>query len=156
MVGPDLSLTAREIEPASQEDALGDDDPQDDDDEDLEFKGIVEAINGEDWTISGVHFLVPATVQIEGAIAVGDFVEIHAAWSTDGILTAIRVKLGDESGDESISDDDLDDDSDDDLDDDSDDDSNDDSNDDDSGSGGGDDDNSGSGGGDDDNSGSGG
>jgi len=154
LVGPDLSLTAREIEPASQEDALGDDDEQDDDEEDLEFKGIVEEINGEDWTVSGVHFLVPATLQFEGAIVVGDFVEIHAAWSTDGILTAIRVQLEDESGDKSTSDDDLDDDSDDDLDDDSDDDLDD--SDDDSGSGGGDDDNSGSGGGDDDNSGSGG
>jgi len=143
LVGPDLSLTAREIEPASEEDALGDDDPQDDDEEDLEFKGIVEAINGEDWTVSGVHFLVPATAQIEGAIAVGDFVEIHAAWSTDGVLTAIRVKLEDESGDESISNDDQDDDSND-----KDDDSNEsgsDEDDDHSGSGGGVDDNSGSG-----------
>jgi hypothetical protein len=99
LVGPDLSLTASEIEPASQEDALGDDDAQEDDEEDLEFKGIVEAINGEDWTVSGVHFLVPATLQFEGAIAVGDFVEIHAAWSSDGVLTAIRVQLEDESGD---------------------------------------------------------
>jgi len=146
LVGPDLSLTAREIELASQEDALGDDDPQDDDEEDLEFKGIVEAINGEDWIVSGVHFLVPATVQIDGAIAVEDFVEIHAAWSTDGVLTAIRIQLEDESGDEVSSDDDLDDDSDDDGEDDDSDDSGSDEDDDHSGSGGGDDDNSGSGG----------
>ena len=145
LIGPDMSLTAREIEPASQEDALGDDDPQDDDEEDLEFKGIVEAINGEDWTVSGVHFLVPATLQFEGAIAIGDFVEIHAAWSTDGVLTAIRIQLEDESGDEVSSDDDLDDDSDDDEDEDDDsDNSGSDEDDDHSGSGGGDDDNSGS------------
>src|SRR3990170_5129665 len=139
LIGPDMSLTAREIEPASQEDALGDDDEQDDDEEDLEFKGIVEEINGEDWTVSGVHFLVPATLQFEGAIVVGDFVEIHAAWSTDGVLTAIRIQLEDESGDEVSSDDDLDDDSDDDEDEDDDsDDSGSDEDDDHSGSGGGD------------------
>jgi hypothetical protein len=122
LVEPDLSLTAREIEPASEEDALGEDDSADDNEEDLEFKGLVEAIAGQDWTVAGTHFLVPATAQIEGVIAVGDLVEIHAFWSPQGVLTAIRVQLEDKDGEDSSSDDDSEDDSSDEDEDESDDD----------------------------------
>jgi len=145
LVQPDLTLTAREIEPATEADLVGGDDASGED-EDVELKGVVEKIVGDEWTVASVTFVVPAGTPIDGEVQVGDFVEIHAAWSAEGILTATRVHLEDGAGDDS--DDALDDDGDDDLGDDSDDD--------DSGSGGGDDDDSGSGGGDDDNSGSGG
>ena len=162
VVQPDGSLTAREIEPATQDDLasgdddLGDDDSGDDDfsdDDDLEVKGVVTSIEGDTWTVAGVTFVVPAGTDVDGTIQVGDTVEIHAVWSAEGVLTAVRVHLEDGPGD----DDDSGDDSDDDNsgpggggdDDDGDDDDN-------SGHGGSDDDNSGPGGGDDDSSGSGG
>jgi hypothetical protein len=150
LVQPDLTLTAREIEPATEADLVGGEDDSGED-EDLELKGVVQAIVGDSWTVASVTIVVPAGTPIDGDVQVGDFVEIHAAWSAEGILTATRVHLEDGAGDDSSSDDDSDDGQDDDSDD-----QDDDSDDDNSGSGGGDDDDSGSGGDDDDNSGSGG
>jgi hypothetical protein len=156
LVQPDLSLTAREIEPATEDDLLsGGDDSGDT--EDVELKGIVEKIEGDEWTVASVTFIVPAGTEIDSPVQVGDTVEIHAIWSAEGVLTAIRVHLEDGPGDDDSaddSDDDLDDDSsdssgDDDDSDDSDDDHGGDDDDgdadDDSGPGSGDD-NSGSGG----------
>jgi hypothetical protein len=152
LVQADGSLTAREIEPATQDDLTsGDDDLGDDDfsdDEDLEVKGVVTSIQGDTWTVAGVTFVVPSGTDIDGSVQVGDTVEIHAVWSAEGVLTATRIHLEDGPGDDG--EDDLDGDSDDADDDDLDDDSDDaDDDDDNSGPGGGDDDNSGSGGGDD-------
>ena len=155
LVQPDLSLTAREIEAATEADLLSGDD--DGSTEDVELKGTVEQIVGDEWTVASVTFVVPPGTAIDGAVQVGDTVEIHAVWSAGGVLTAIRIHLEDGPGDDDGSGDDADDDdSGNGQDDDGDDDIDDDSDDDNSGSGGGDDDNSGSGGGDDDNSGSGG
>ena len=148
VVQPDLSLTAREIETATEADlASGDDDSST---EDVELKGTVEQIVGDEWTVASVTFVVPPGTAIDGAVQVGDTVEIHAVWSADGVLTAIRIHLEDGPGDDDSSGDDSGDADSDDEDED------DDSDDDNSGSGGGDDDDSGSGGSDDDNSGSGG
>ena len=161
LVQPDLSLTAREIEPATEDDLLsGGDDSGDT--EDVELKGLVEKIEGDEWTVASVTFIVPAGTEIDGPVQVGDTVEIHAIWSAEGVLTAIRVHLEDGPGDDDSNDDSSDDSSDDDGDDDSDDDDSDDddSDDDDSDDGDddgvGDDDDSGPGSSDDDNSGSGG
>jgi hypothetical protein len=148
LVQPDLSLTAREIEPATEADLLSGDDSSGSA-EDVELKGIVEKIVGDEWTVASVTFVVPPGTAIDGAVQVGDSVEIHAVWSAGGVLTAIRIHLEDGPGDDASSGDDSGDDN-------SGSGQGDDSNDDNSGSGGGDDDNSGSGGGDDDNSGSGG
>jgi hypothetical protein len=117
----DQSLTAREIEPAQPDDLTEADDDRDDLDE-LEFKGIVESIDGETWTVGGLAFRVLPETEVPDVIAVGDFVEIHAVWSPDGILTAVRIRL--EDNDASTVDDDLDDDDLDDQDDDEDDDEN--------------------------------
>ena len=146
LVQPDFSLTAREIEPVTDDDLLVGDDFGGND-EDLELKGIVGKIVGNEWTVAGVTFVVLPGTAIDGAVQVGDTVEVHAIWSTEGVLTAVRVHLEDGPGDDDSGDDTQDDDSDSGQDDDSDDDS---------GSGDEDDDNSGPGGGDDDNSGSGG
>jgi hypothetical protein len=84
--------------------------------QDLEFKGVVESISGDTWTVSGMAFLVTPDTEIKDTITVGDFVEIHAVLSVDGLLTAVSIELsGDDdsqSGDE-ISDDQDDDQSDD-------------------------------------------
>jgi hypothetical protein len=110
MVQPDLSLTASEIEPATAADLVSSqDDSSDNGDvelEDVELKGKVESIVGNEWTVASVTFLVPAEAVIDGAIQVGDMVEVKAFWSADGVLTAIRVHLEDSAvGDDSSSDD---------------------------------------------------
>jgi hypothetical protein len=138
-VETDGSLTAREIELATADDMASGDDGLSDD-EDLEVKGVVTAIEGDTWTVAGVTFVVPPGAEVDGPIQVGDVVEVHAVWSPEGVLTAVRVHLEDGPGDDDGSGDDSDDDnsghdgSDDDDDDDGDDD------DDSSGPGGGDDD----------------
>lgn len=116
LVQPDLSLVAREIEPAGQDDLDEDEDVDedvDDDDDELEFKGFVEAIDGESWTVGGVTFLVTSATEVEDLIVVGDYVEIEAVWSVDGLLTAVKVKLEDQHGEGGDLDDDMDDDDDD-------------------------------------------
>jgi len=152
VVQPDQSLTAREIEAATEADLVSGDDSSGSA-EDVELKGIVEKIVGDEWTVASVTFVVPPGTAIDGAVQVGDTIEIHAVWSAGGVLTAVRIHLEDGLGDDDSSGDDSDDDS---SGSGQGDDSDDDSDDDDSGSGGGDDDDSGSGSGDDDNSGSGG
>jgi hypothetical protein len=121
VVQADLSLLATEIEPASESDAVSategtpsaevSPEPEDtpEPEEDLAFKGTVQAIDGDHWTVSGVVFVVPSTATIEGTIGVGDTVEIHAVRSTDGTLTATKVKLEDESSPQKIGDDSSDD-----------------------------------------------
>lgn len=116
LVESDGSLTAREIEPAEADDLEDQDDDADDsdDDEDLEFKGLVDSIDGETWVVAGVTFRVPAAALEDGPVAVGDFVEIHAFWADDGVLTALRVELDDDDGAEDNDRDDDEDDEDDD------------------------------------------
>ncbi len=92
LVQTDLSLIAREIEPADEDDAIDD---SDDDQDEVELKGFVEAIDGELWTIGGVAIRVTPATEIEDAIAVGDYVEVEAVWADDGVLTALKVKLDD-------------------------------------------------------------
>jgi len=98
LVESDGSLTAREIEPAEADDLEDQDDDVDDpdDDQDLEFKGVVDSIDGETWVVAGVTFHVPAAALEDGPVAVGDFVEIHAFWADGGLLTALRVRLDDD------------------------------------------------------------
>jgi len=120
--------------------------------EDVELKGIVESIVGNEWTVASVTFLVPAETVIDGTIQVGDSVEVKAFWSTDGVLTAVRIHLEDSSAIGSGSDDGS---TDDHSGSDQSDDDGSDSNDDHSGSGSGSSDSSGSGGGSDDSSGGG-
>jgi len=156
VVQPDLTLTASEIEPATEADMASSLDDSSDtgevEQEDVELKGIVESIVGNEWTVASVTFLVPAETVIDGTIQVGDSVEVKAFWSTDGVLTAVRIHLEDSSAIGSGSDDGS---TDDHSGSDQSDDDGSDSNDDHSGSGSGSSDSSGSGGGSDDSSGGG-
>lgn len=101
----DQSLTAREIELARPED-----DPAgaqvDDKEDDLEFKGQVASIEGEKWMVAGLAFQLLPETDIRDTIVVGDFVEIHAVWSEEGMLTALRIELSED--DDAGPDDDLD------------------------------------------------
>ena len=118
----DLSLTAREIELAKPEDLAGA--QPDDDEDDLEFKGLLRSIDGQTWIVAGLAFQVLPGADIRDTIVVGDFIEIHAVWSEEGVLTALRIELAQdddggsdddlEEGDDDVDEDDEDDDEDDD------------------------------------------
>jgi hypothetical protein len=99
----DLSLTAREIELAKPEDLAGAE--ADDDEDDLEFKGLLESIDGQTWIVAGLAFQVLPGADIRDTLVVGDFIEIHAVWSEEGVLTALRIELAQD--DDGGSDDDL-------------------------------------------------
>jgi hypothetical protein len=125
-VQSDLSLTAREIEPAEADD-LEDGDVDDLDHEDVRFRGTVQSMGGQTWLVGGLSFLVTDATDIRDDVRVGDFVEIRAVLLADGQLFATRIELEDEDddrsgpnrgGDDDRDDDDEDDDEDDDHDDD--------------------------------------
>ena len=61
----------------------------------VEFMGIVEAIGGASWTISGQVVGVDPSTQIIGNPQVGDSVEVEAHRATDGTLTAQKIQRED-------------------------------------------------------------
>ncbi|MGE5414653.1 MAG: DUF5666 domain-containing protein, partial [Syntrophomonadaceae bacterium] len=64
-----------------------------------DFRGIVEAIGADSWTISGRVVGVNAATQILGAPVVGDEVEVHASTAADGSLTATAIQREDANDD---------------------------------------------------------
>ncbi len=86
----------------------------------IEFSGAVEAISGNSVVVAGKTVLLTGATEIEGALAVGAVVEIHAIVAADGSLTAREIEMKDASGsgdDDDFGDDSGQDDSDDDDDD---------------------------------------
>ncbi len=75
------------------------DDAEENDDE-AEFRGIVEAVGDTAWTISGQIVLVNASTVFRGSPGVGDLVEVRADRAADGTLTATDIHLEDENGDD--------------------------------------------------------
>jgi hypothetical protein len=74
-------------------DRIQKEDPADDE---LEFRGIVEAIGDTTWTISGRVVQVNASTFFRGSPGVGDLVEVRADRAPDGSLTATHIKLEDD------------------------------------------------------------
>ena len=66
--------------------------------QEVEFKGIVEAIGDSSWTISGKVVGVNASTQISGNPVLGDSVEVKANKAADGSLTATRIRKEDNGG----------------------------------------------------------
>ena len=69
-------------------------------DDEVEFRGIVEAIGATSWTISGRVVAVNEATVILGSPMVGDSVEVRADVQADGTLLATRIKFEDEDEDE--------------------------------------------------------
>ena len=63
--------------------------------QETEFKGTVESIAPDQWTISGQTVLVNGDTRIEGNPQVGDTVEVHAVQSAQGLLATHIDKEGD-------------------------------------------------------------
>ncbi len=85
LVGADGALTAREIELAGA-DAPGVPGVE------VEFRGAVEAMGDEAWTIGGMTFRVTAATEIEAGLQLGDLVKVHARLQSDGSLWAREIE----------------------------------------------------------------
>lgn len=60
-----------------------------------EFTGVVEAINGEQWTVGGQTFLVAPNAEFKGILSVGGLVKLHLIVNPDGTfsITAMEPAL---------------------------------------------------------------
>ena len=56
------------------------------------FTGIVEAMNGTQWTVSGQTLTLDPQVSLDPNIGVGDRVKVEANVSADGSVVALKVK----------------------------------------------------------------
>ncbi len=56
------------------------------------FTGIVEAINGTEWVVSGQKFTLDPQASLDPNIAVGDEVTVEASVSADGTVVALKVE----------------------------------------------------------------
>ncbi len=59
----------------------------------VEFTGVIEAINGNQWTVNGQVITVDAAVVRDGAFIVGDTVKVEVNVQPDGSAVATRVEL---------------------------------------------------------------
>jgi hypothetical protein len=57
-----------------------------------EFYGIVEAINGDVWTIAGHRVTVTPSTEIKGNAVIGDGVKVHTLTQADGSLLAREIE----------------------------------------------------------------
>lgn len=102
----------------------------------VEFTGVIEAINGDQWTISGQTVIVDPSVLRDGPFNVGDTVKVEGQVASDGSIIITRIESpsafdeDDNSNDSNINDDNSNDDNDNDADNDNDNDNDDDSSDD--------------------------
>lgn len=97
----------------------GSDDYEDDRYTEIEFRGVLSAVDGDVWTVNGQQVIVPDSVNLT-IFQVGSFVKVEAWLNADGELIAKEIELEDDhsGGDDGYDDDDFDDDRDDDEDDD--------------------------------------
>jgi hypothetical protein len=58
-----------------------------------EFTGIVEAINGDSWQVSGQIFGFTSQTEVKDNIVVGDKVKVHYLKNADGSMTATEIEL---------------------------------------------------------------
>ena len=56
------------------------------------FTGIVEAMNGTQWTVSGQPLRLDSQVSLDPSISVGDSVKVEANVSADGAVVAMKVE----------------------------------------------------------------
>ncbi|MFN8434797.1 MAG: DUF5666 domain-containing protein [Anaerolineales bacterium] len=58
----------------------------------VEFTGVIEAIDGNQWTVNGQVITVDPTILRDGPFAVGDTVKIEAEVQSDGSVVITRVE----------------------------------------------------------------
>ena len=62
------------------------------------FAGVVEAINGTEWTVNGQTITLDSQTSLDPNIAVGDEVRVEANVSADGAVIALKVESSKNSG----------------------------------------------------------
>jgi hypothetical protein len=60
---------------------------------DVIFTGVIESIEGAQWTVNGRTFTVDPSVVRDGPFVVGDTVKVEGAVQADGTVLATRVEL---------------------------------------------------------------
>src|SRR5512133_1556766 len=58
----------------------------------VEFTGVIEAIDGNQWTINGQVITVDPTILRDGPFVVGDTVKVEAEVQADGTVVVTRVE----------------------------------------------------------------
>jgi Domain of unknown function (DUF5666) len=58
----------------------------------VEFTGTVESIAADQWVVSGQKLSISAQTVIDGAIAVGDTVKVHATVTSDGVVNVNKIE----------------------------------------------------------------
>ena len=58
----------------------------------VEFTGVIEAINGNQWTVGGQVITVDPSVLRDGPFIVGDTVKVEAEVQADGSIVVTRVE----------------------------------------------------------------
>ncbi len=66
----------------------------------FEFTGVVEAMAGDAWTISGIAITSDADTEVDTAIVVGDVVKVEGQILADGVWLAHEIKLVDDDENE--------------------------------------------------------
>lgn len=99
--GDMLAIEIERMEVGDQSDASSSDD-----DDELEFIGVVESMDDESWTVAGSVIAITSQTEIKGSIAVGDVVKVHALDSENGLI-AREIELASQEVGEATSGDDL-------------------------------------------------
>lgn len=60
---------------------------------DLEFGGVIEALNNERWTVAGLTVIVPAEASLTGVPVAGLFVEVQGQTQSNGLIRASAVRV---------------------------------------------------------------
>ncbi len=66
----------------------------------VEFKGVIELIDGDVYVIAGKTVASDASTEIKDVLAVGDLVKVHAALQSDGSYLAREIEREDSEDDE--------------------------------------------------------
>lgn len=57
------------------------------------FTGVLQAVSGSQWTISGMMLIISPQTEIRDVLEVGDLVDVRATTAPDGSLLATRLEL---------------------------------------------------------------
>ncbi len=66
--------------------------PEIEDEEEVEWEGVLQAISGSVWVIGGRAVQVTGETEIRGDPQIGDWVEVRARRQPDGTLVAVRIR----------------------------------------------------------------
>jgi len=66
----------------------------------FDFIGALESISDTEWVVGGLSFAITSKTELEGEMAVGDIVKVHAKRFSDGSLVAMKIHPARENADD--------------------------------------------------------